>query len=529
MPPVSSPPPLTPPTPAAANAPPRPTRAARLRFAGWAVLVVAILGGNLALAAGGGRHEVALAIALWPVVGLAVLGVAGLLATTPPDAIRLGRRSGETIVLLGTVVLTTAVWATFHPALSSDLLRYRLDGEMSLSGASPWATAPEQWRNTTGYFNRTSDPFLDAVTPYAEIKSIYPPGAQALFLAAAKWSAKWPAAWPAPSDGGRPRFLPAAATVIWRGDQGTLVATHAAVLRGAAAAAVMITAGLLLWTLRGMDRSPWYALLYAWSPLVVVESAGQGHVDAVGAMFLAASAATAVRGRLALSAVALAAATAVKPHVAVVAPALVAWAWHAAPATPGRWRRPAVVAAVFGVCAVAAYAPLLLSAENWRGWRQTVDIYAMSWEANGSIYELICAPFRAGDGRALADAKIAARLLGGVAAFVSLYLVMRCRLPPVDAAYWLTLVPLLFAPAVYPWYLMWGLAVTPLLRRTGGWTLLTWAATSGLSYQLVNEPVWRLPAGWTLAQYVPVYAALAWELAGLRRPAADAALTAPVR
>lgn len=526
MPPVSPPPPPTPRTPAAATAPPRPTRAARRRFAGWALLVVAILAGNLAFAAGGGRHEVTLAIALWPVVGLAVLGVAGLLATTPPDAIRLSRRRGETIVLLGTVALTTAVWAGWHPALSSDLLRYRLDGEMSLSGASPWATAPEQWRNTTGYFNRTSDPFLDAVTPYAEIKSIYPPGAQALFLAAAKCSAMWLAS----SDGGGPRFLPAAATVIWRGDKGTLVAAHAAVLRGAAAAAVMITAVLLLWALRGMDRSPWYALLYAWSPLVVVESAGQGHVDAVGAMFLAASAATAVRGRLALSAVALAAATAVKPHVAVVAPALVAWAWHAAPATPGRWRRPAVVATVFGVCAAAAYAPLLLSPENWRGWRQTVDVYAMSWEANGSIYELICAPFRAGDGRALADAKIAARLLGGVAAFVSLYLVMRCRLPPVDAAYWLALVPLLFAPVVYPWYLMWGLAMAPLLRRTGGWTVLTWAATSGLSYQLLNEPVWRLPAGWALTQYVPVYAALAWELAGLRRPAAvDAALTAPVR
>lgn len=522
MPRVSSAPPTEPPPPLLDAAPVvAPSRAATVRFGVWAALVVAIGAGNLAFAAGQGRHPVTLAITLWPALGLAVLAVGALLATTPPDAIRLSRRRGEAIVLLGTVVMAGAAWARFSPALSSDMLRYRLDGEITLAGGSPWAVTPEEWRNAHGYFNHTSDPYLDSATPFPQVKSIYPPAAQALFAAAAKLAT----ALPQPAGGG----LPLRASIIWSSEDEKLVAPHAAVLRAAAAASVVGTTAVLLRALRRMGRSPWYAVLFAWSPLVVVESAGQGHVDAFGATFLAVAVALAAGGRLPLAAVALAVAAGVKPHVAAVAPVLVAWAWQATAGHPRRWRRPAAVAAAFAVTLLAIYAPLLLSPENWRGWRQTVDVYAMSWEANGSIYELICWPFRDGDGRALADAKIAARVVGGVGALLALYLAIRNRLPPADAAYWLTLVPLLLAPVVYPWYLIWGLAMVPLMRRSGGWTLITWAATSGLSYQLWNEPAWRLPGTWAFAQYAPVYAALAWELWSLRRPWHGRGFTAPAR
>lgn len=175
-----------------------------------------------------------------------------------------------------------------------------------------------------------------------------------------------------------------------------------------------------------------------------------------------------------------------------------------------------MVALVFFATLFAVYSPLILNKANFTGWRETAAVYSMTWEANGSIYELLTMPFRDGDGKSLEAAKLYARLLGGVGAFMTLYLCIRNRLPFADSAYWLFMIPLLFAPVVYPWYLLWSLAMVPLLQRSRGWTVLVWAATSGLSYQLLREPAWRLPAGWALGEYLPVYLALVFELWSMR-------------
>jgi len=183
------------------------------------------------------------------------------------------------------------------------------------------------------------------------------------------------------------------------------------------------------------------------------------------------------------------------------------------PHSPSRsTRRGSAAIIVFCVAIAIVYAPLLFSPANFRGWYETVQVYSASWEANGSVYELITAPFRGGDGGSLETAKQTARLIGALGFVATLYLSLRKKLPVADAAYWLLLVPLLLAPVVYPWYLLWGLAVVPLLQRSRGWTMLVWAATSVLSYQLLREPVWRLPAGWALAEYLPVYLALGVEI-----------------
>jgi hypothetical protein len=72
---------------------------------------------------------------------------------------------------------------------------------------------------------------------------------------------------------------------------------------------------------------------------------------------------------------------------------------------------------------------------------------------------------------------------------------------------------LLFAPVVYPWYLLWPIAFVPLLRGPQGLAGLVWAATAGLSYSLWRDAgwIWSVRPGWLVAEYLPVLVVLAVE------------------
>jgi hypothetical protein len=85
----------------------------------------------------------------------------------------------------------------------------------------------------------------------------------------------------------------------------------------------------------------------------------------------------------------------------------------------------------------------------------------------------------------------------------------------IQAGYWIFLVALLFAPVVYPWYLLWVLCFVPFLRGCQGLTGLIWSATVGISYLLWRTSDWILPTRWLLAEYLPVYLALLLEISWL--------------
>ncbi|HLL88016.1 MAG TPA: hypothetical protein VK324_01815, partial [Tepidisphaeraceae bacterium] len=107
----------------------------------------------------------------------------------------------------------------------------------------------------------------------------------------------------------------------------------------------------------------------------------------------------------------------------------------------------------------------------------------------------------------------------GAAAVVAAGVVLwRRRATAATAAYVLLGVMLLVAPVAYPWYLVWPLAVVPLLRGRAGWAALAWSGTAVLAYRLWREPTWTLPAAWALAEYAPVYAAAAVEWWRARTP-----------
>src|SRR5687768_18473248 len=52
----------------------------------------------------------------------------------------------------------------------------------------------------------------------------------------------------------------------------------------------LLTVAVLVAWLRSTRRSPWLALLYAWNPLVILEAAHSGHMDALGVLWIAVAA-----------------------------------------------------------------------------------------------------------------------------------------------------------------------------------------------------------------------------------------------
>jgi hypothetical protein len=205
----------------------------------------------------------------------------------------------------------------------------------------------------------------------------------------------------------------------------------------------------------------------------------------------------------------LALAAGVKPHVVLLAPFLLRDALAAGSRVQMKW-----LAVAFVSFLALVYSPMLIQ-QGYKGWLKTSHLYATSWEANGSIYDLIKSTADETDGVAVQRAKDRARLLAGAAVVVTMLVAWLGRADLATAGYWIFLVALLFSPVVYPWYLLWVLCFVPLLRGWQGMTALVWAATVGVSYLLWRTSDWVLPMRWLLVEYAPVYATLAFELAWL--------------
>ena len=137
------------------------------------------------------------------------------------------------------------------PDLSEDVYRYVWDGHVGRAGLSPYAFAPE-------------DPAVSAIAPqllsrltHRDIRTVYPPVAQAVFR------------------------------VFGSGGE--------AALRSFFAAADLSVVALLAGA--GGPRAAFGAALYAFHPLPITETAGQGHLDSLGVALLLASLAHLTRKR----------------------------------------------------------------------------------------------------------------------------------------------------------------------------------------------------------------------------------------
>ncbi len=475
----------------------------RMRFAVWVLLVVLLLPGQMVwlwlLRGRGLIDRDMLLVAGWMGLGAACVAMLALLRTTPVDAIRLRPRVSRWVVVGGCALLQAMSLVVLSPLLSDDLLRYRLDGRLWLEGRSPYALSPAEYVIA----DLPTLDGADALVPHGDLHTIYPPTAQGAFVAARAIEDALIGAVPAMG--------------AWRPGAAELPLIHRALpLRAMAGLAAVVTTWLLVNWLVRRGLSPWYAAVFAFSPLTTIECAGMAHIDALGVMLLVAALTMGV-SRPALAGALAVLAAGVKPHAILALPLLL--------------RRRAVSAWLPAVVVGLLMTVPLLIDGGWSGFSKTASTYAAEWEANGSIYELFKAT-AGGDDHAMVDAKESARR---VAMVVPLLLAMwgyLRRWESVRLIHLVFLALVLTSPVVYPWYLLWMTALVPVLAGgatepgprsdsgpgglVGGpapvYTTLTLAATVSLSYLLWRTRDWVMRPGWLLIEYVPVYAVLAAEL-----------------
>lgn len=357
------------------------------------------------------------------------------------------------------------------PHFSEDLYRYLWDGWVQRAGIDPFRFAPaeegvEALRTAWwGFIN------------HPEIPTIYPPGAQVVFLLLATVASSWllyKVAWVAADLG--------VAALVGR------VARR----RGAA------------------DDGTRALALYLWSPLLLVEVAWSGHLEPLG--LLPMMGAVAVLG---------AAGTGRAP-VGEPAP----------PAVPGSRRRRWLGGGLLGLGIAVKFAPIAAVPAVWRrhGARaaaaallvpallyvpyasagprlfEGLATYAERWAFNGGLFPLLETVLGSGDlaRLAAASAVVAVALLAARRAWS----VARALLWTIGAA-------LLLSPTLHPWYVLWVLPLACVFQSRA------WLALSGtvfLAYAgrdaYLATGAWPHPPALAAAIHLPVLVLLAFDLRG---------------
>jgi alpha-1,6-mannosyltransferase len=401
-----------------------------------------------------------------PVLTLTLLGSASvglLLAARRLEALPT-LRPGPAI-LLGACLLRLLL-LPLPATLSDDALRYLWDGKVARAGFNPYALPPESPELASLRIDAAGQRPPHA-PPHPDIPTVYPPLAITAFSISA--------------------LLPF-----------PLLAWKALVT-----AADLGACALLLALARRRGLPPGRTVWYAWNPLVCLEVAGMGHVDALGVAAVLGAVFYLTRqtpdGRIAPLKGAVLAAAGVLAKLAPLA-ALPMWSRQS-----GRPR--AFLAASLGLTGIALL-PVLTATG---GIPPGLIRYGVSWEFNGPLYEPL---WRLLDGTGAAP--LASRTLGQVETRTGIHYGLDFLYPllypqllakgvlglgmlaavaaslrerdPLAGTGRLFGRLLLLSATVYPWYLLWVLPWAALERRAP-WLLL--AALIPLAYlpQIAGVPL----------------------------------------
>ena len=285
-----------------------------------------------------------------------------------------------------------------------------------------------------------------------------------------------------------PTPYPAAAELFFRAV--TMVDESASAMKSAIFLCDAALVAVLLWWLSASNRSPWWVLAYAWNPLVALEGAGNGHVDLLGALCLVVTAAALTRKRRTVAAIAFALAVGVKFLPVILVPLL--------------WGRIRLRDAALGVGILfALYIPFLGHGQLPLG---SLGGYLARWRVNAPVYSALEWVFPT-------NALLVVPVAVGFA--VALRTRWHLALDSPEAWAWPVATTLLFAPTIFPWYLLW---VTPFLFTPRLLPLAVWTVSSLAVYWPL--PVWAK----TVVEFGPVLGVAAWMWAqSVRAPRATSA------
>jgi len=385
--------------------------------------------------------------------------------------------------ILGFALLFRLTLIVQPPCFSTDLYRYLWDGRVQVHGhVNPYRFAPAD-----PALNILNDPIRSQVN-HPDIPTLYPPVAESLFAA-----------------------------VAWAGGGVTAIKTVFALFD---VAQILLLRRMLRRAGLGAAR----ILIYAWSPLVISEVAGNGHLDVVASFFLVLGIHLIIEARPALSTLPLGLAAGVKLVPALAFPVLFRRI------RPRFWILPFALFTLFTLPYLGAGRALLAGlrqyAERWQhndfffrfilaGWealRPTETMKAgiqwlQGWTGESPLIALL---YRYAYPVYLARASVALALLGA-----SVWLAWRGA-GVLEGSFALLALLILLSPTVHPWYLLW---VSPFLVFFPSRAWILFSGLVALSY-LDPGPVKEGVGGLSMMiwlEYVPFLAMLGWEALWRRR------------
>jgi alpha-1,6-mannosyltransferase len=348
--------------------------------------------------------------------------------------------------VLAVATICRALLLPAEPVMSTDVYRYLWEGRMITHGYNPFSLPPEA---------AELEPLRDehyAPINHKHLKTIYPPVAQAVFAAAA---------WVRPDPQTQKLFF-----VLF--DLGVIA--------------------VLMAFLRLRSADPLAAIIYAWNPLVIFETAHSGHTDAVGIFLLVLGLWLLARGQKLWGFVSLGLSMLAKYLAGVFLPYF------------ALKKRYVVWVPVMLAVVIVGYLPF---AGAGSGLFSSLEIYGTQWRFNGLIYKLLHSMV----GDPLRTRWILTLLLGVAVVYQSFK-----QRDPLRFAFVVIATALLLAPTLYPWYVAW---VVPFLcfYPNRAWILFTGLVMLSYWVWVVSavggewELSWRLYA----IEYVPFYALLLFD------------------
>jgi len=330
---------------------------------------------------------------------------------------------------------------------SDDVHRYLWEGRLQQLGGNPYEIAPKDAESWVPFPLRPDLHRTEVNHP--ELTTVYPPGAQVLFLLMAEV-----------------RYSAGAWKIIM-------------ILSELAFVGVLIR---FLHT-RGQPRARVWR--YFWHPLPMVAFAGEGHLDILLLLGTWVFFSGLARPRPAVAAVGLSLAILTKFLGGLYAPIA--------------FRRLGWKGTVLAVVLVLAFTLPFVDAGF--GLVRTLVLFGREMSYNTSWQALI-APL---------VGEAAVRVIGLAALAVVGYLVVIRDRNPVRSGFFLTAAFLLVSPTIHPWYLTW--LVPFLVFRWRMWAAIWsctvgWAY---IAYSIeADSGQFRLPYLWLVAEYLPVYLAFGW-------------------
>jgi hypothetical protein len=392
-------------------------------------------------------------------------GAAWLLAVWSARRIADSRRLLVWIVFLGAVLRGLMFLST--PILEDDFYRYLWDGGVTARGMNPYSHAPSEPGPALAELREEAG-VVAARVNYPELRTIYPPVAQAFFTLAhamGPWSL---GAW---------RFV--------------LLAADIAVL------------GLLMALLRALRLPLVLIVIYWWNPLVIKETFNAAHVDLLAVPFALGALLLAIRRRTVLAASVLALGVGVKLWPILLLPVVLR------PVLAER-RKVVSAALVFSGMLALMSAPVLLA-----GFDETSGAlqYLRRWEMNDALFMSVRAVARWALGAIGCDVRQTPLVARGLVALILAVFAVRVLLPPVKSGLdlcgrGLLLLAALFllSPAQFPWYTI---MFIPLLALRPRWSLLLLIALLPLYYLrfyfVAQGNVALFDYGVVWVEYVPVW------------------------